>query len=284
MTDPVISVVIPVYNREGTIKECIESILKQTYTNFEIIVVDDCSKDKTADVVDDMNDERIRKVIRLPENHGACYARNTGAAAAKGKYIAFQDSDDIWYPEKLEKQFAFIEKNGYDLVFCGMHRQSNINSEKKYFPYYKLDTSDDIQEQLLYENCISTQCILIKKDIFETIKFNETVRRYQDWDFAIRAAEKATIAYQEEAMVYSIVQGNSISSTVSTFNALEVLYKNHYDKIIKNKNTNAHLLQRMGNALRKVEPKKAKIYYKKSLDVKFNLKVFVKYIICIVKQ
>ena len=114
-----ISVVIPSYNRENTISNSIESVLKQTYSDIEVIVVDDGSTDKTEDIVKGIGDNRIR-YIKLEKNSGACVARNIGIMNANGSYIAFQDSDDIWHPDKLEKQYQAIKKYNADLVFCKM--------------------------------------------------------------------------------------------------------------------------------------------------------------------
>ena len=88
-----VSVIIPVYNREKTIKKAIESVLEQTYTDLEVIIVDDCSTDKTIEVVESIADKRIR-LVKSPKNGGACKARNLGIDHANGELIAFQDSDD----------------------------------------------------------------------------------------------------------------------------------------------------------------------------------------------
>ena len=103
-----VSVIIPTYNRAKLIKRSILSVLNQTYQNFEIIVVDDGSADDTKSVVESFNNPKIR-YIRHDINKGQSAARNTGIKNAKGKYIAFQDSDDEWLPEKLEKQMSCFE-------------------------------------------------------------------------------------------------------------------------------------------------------------------------------
>jgi len=96
-----ISVIMPTYNRARTLKRAIDSVLAQTYSDIELIVVDDCSTDNTKDIVDKYSDERLR-YVRLKKNSGACVARNVGIEKAKGEYIAFQDSDDYWEKEKIE--------------------------------------------------------------------------------------------------------------------------------------------------------------------------------------
>ena len=107
-----VSIIIPMYNREKTIKMAVESILEQTCQDFELIIVDDCSTDNTDEVVASIKDERIR-YLKNERNSGAAVSRNRALREAKGRWIAFLDSDDLWMPEKLEKQISFMEKNDY---------------------------------------------------------------------------------------------------------------------------------------------------------------------------
>lgn len=108
-----VSIIMPSYNTAKFISETIYSVLTQTYTNWELIIVDDCSTDNTDEVAKPfLSDERI-KYIKNEKNSGAAISRNRALCEAKGKWIAFLDSDDLWLPEKLEKQIAFMEKNDY---------------------------------------------------------------------------------------------------------------------------------------------------------------------------
>ena len=113
MEPDLVSIVTPVYNSEKFIEETIKSVQDQTYKNWEWILVNDCSVDKSAEIIEQYikNDSRI-KLINLKENSGAAIARNTGIEQSKGKYIAFLDSDDLWVKEKLEKQIKFSKENG----------------------------------------------------------------------------------------------------------------------------------------------------------------------------
>ncbi len=110
-----ISVIIPTYNRGKIIGNSIKSVLNQTFKNLEIIVVDDGSKDNTKEIVDEFKDERVR-YIKLNNNTGAANARNIGIKNAIGQYISFQDSDDIFYPDKLERQLKNIIKFFYIFI------------------------------------------------------------------------------------------------------------------------------------------------------------------------
>ena len=107
---------MPSYNTGDYIKETIESVLSQTYSNWELIIVDDCSADNTDDVVAEFSDSRIR-YIKNEKNSGAAESRNRAIRESKGKWIAFLDSDDLWMPEKLEKQICFMEEKGYHFSY-----------------------------------------------------------------------------------------------------------------------------------------------------------------------
>lgn len=108
-----VSIIMPSYNTGRFIAETIESVIAQTYTNWELIIVDDCSTDNTDDVVSPyLSDERVR-YIKNEKNSGAAVSRNRALRKAKGRWIAFLDSDDLWLPEKLEKQLNFMNENGY---------------------------------------------------------------------------------------------------------------------------------------------------------------------------
>lgn len=122
-----VSIIMPTYNCGRFIAESINSVLAQTYTNWELLIVDDCSTDNTAEVVAAFNDPRIH-YQRNERNSGAAVTRNTAIRLAKGKYMAFLDSDDLWLPEKLEKQIAFMKQHGYAFTY---HAYTEIDEESK---------------------------------------------------------------------------------------------------------------------------------------------------------
>ncbi len=112
-----ISVILPTFNRGNLIEKSIKSVLNQTFNNIEILIIDDGSNDNTKDIIKNIDDKRI-KYIKLGKNKGACNARNVGIKKARGEYITFQDSDDILYPFKLEKQLKNLINNNSSLDFC----------------------------------------------------------------------------------------------------------------------------------------------------------------------
>ncbi len=127
MNEELVSIIMPTYNCAKFIGETIKTVIAQTYSNFEIIIVDDCSKDNTKDVVNSFDDERI-KYHRLEKNSGAAVARTTAMNMAKGKYMAFLDSDDLWMENKLERQLKFMKDNNYNIT-CTAYEQVNEDGE-----------------------------------------------------------------------------------------------------------------------------------------------------------
>lgn len=123
-----VSIIMPSYNTAAYIKQSIESVLKQSYTNWELIIVDDCSPDNTDEVIKSINDVRV-KYFKNDKNSGAAVSRNRALREAKGKWIAFLDSDDIWMPDKLEKQISFMEKNGYRFSYTN-YEEIDIDGNK----------------------------------------------------------------------------------------------------------------------------------------------------------
>ena len=201
-----VSVIIPAYNRENTIERAVMSVLNQTYKDLELIVVDDCSKDNTVEVLKSIEDDRL-KIIELEKNSGACVARNVGIENAQGDYIAFQDSDDEWLLDKLEKQMAIFEKEKVDLVFCAFNR-FGLGED---LTYPKLPEGIVERKVLLEDSRISTQTLIGKKECFEKIKFDPEMPRLQDYDITIRLSKKYRIYFVNQPLVNMYVQNDSIS-------------------------------------------------------------------------
>ena len=116
VVDGLVSIIMPSWNTERFISETIQSVIDQTYQNWELLIVDDCSTDNTDEVVASFKDDRI-KYFHNEKNSGAALTRNRAMREAQGEWIAFLDSDDLWMPEKLEKQITFMKENGYTLSF-----------------------------------------------------------------------------------------------------------------------------------------------------------------------
>ena len=207
-----VSVIIPAYNRAGTIERSVRSVLDQTVKELEVIVVDDCSTDQTESAVLQIHDSRVR-YDRLGEQSGACVARNRGVDLARGELIAFQDSDDFWKPEKLEKQLYALKVYGADICFSSLNRHYP-GSGKKDMVFPPDDTLSDgflDVHTLRRKSCVSTQTILSQKKIFEKYRFDPLVKKGQDYDWIIRAALEYSVYFIKEPLVEQYLQKDSIS-------------------------------------------------------------------------
>lgn len=130
MIEGLVSVIMPSYNASRFIAKSINSVLLQTYSNWELLIVDDCSKDNSAEIVRKFTDiDKRMKLFLLEKNAGAATARNVALEYAKGQYIAFLDSDDVWYEDKLEKQLTFMRQNSYAFTFSNYYVMEE-NGEK----------------------------------------------------------------------------------------------------------------------------------------------------------
>lgn len=215
-----ISVVIPTYNRAQIILPSIMSVLEQTLSPLEVIIVDDHSTDNTREVVESIGDERVKYVLNTRAK-GANGARNTGILLARGEFIAFQDSDDLWLPEKLEKQLDYMDKNSsVDMNFCSL-KFTNISRGK--VPKRKVQP-EELFSLLKRGNFISTQTIFIKKSIAEQSLFDENLKRFQDWDFCLRIAKNHLVHHLDEVLVNVEVQNDSISKKVNEIEALQQFF------------------------------------------------------------
>src|SRR5882762_7551871 len=190
-----ISVVIPVYNREHEVRRAIESVLAQTYASWELLIIDDCSTDHTQDSVGEyLKDSRIH-YFRQSQNRGAAAARNRGIGEARYDYVSLLDSDDAFHPEFLKQSVntvAVLQKP-YGFTYCGVGDISEVNGRE---PFPK--KTWQIQESLLgkkhpylYELQFGTSAgITFKKEIFSRVGyFDETLRAAEDTEFFIRASE-----------------------------------------------------------------------------------------------
>ncbi|MCD6400322.1 MAG: glycosyltransferase [Anaerolineales bacterium] len=249
---PTVSVIIPSYNREHQVGRAIQSVLDQTYKDFEIIVIDDGSIDNTEKVVKSFNDERV-KYIRQGSNGGAAAARNTGIKIAQGEYIAFQDSDDEWFPEKLEKQMKVFEDASPEVgvVYTGMWK---INREKRkywYTPRIKPEDGIVYEEALNRVRGIGLVAAVIKRECFNKVGvFDESLPRFIDLEFFIRLSQYYLFQHIDEPLVNYYHTENSISSNTEVLiTTYEQILKKHSYKIIGNRKSWASFQYLIGNTL-----------------------------------
>ena len=233
-----ISVIIPTYNRENLIGKAITSALNQTYKNLEVLIIDDGSTDNTKEIIDKFSDKRV-KYIKLKENLGGSNARNIGIKMATGKFISFQDSDDIFYPNKLEFQFNNMINQNSNLDFCKIKVIYN-NSVHYIIPFEHQEKNiirgNIFSELITHGNFISTQSILVRKKFIEKYSFDINMPRLQDYELILRMFPKVKISYTKKVLVELHIQKDSIQ------NSNEKLKKAIY--ILLNKNFNFNPTQK----------------------------------------
>lgn len=244
--DNLISIVLPTYNRRKTLKDTVDNILEQTYKNFELIIVDDDSTDGTEMMISQYNDNRII-YIKNSSNKGACYSRNRGVENARGIYIAFQDSDDLWKKDKLEKQIEFLINMDADITFCQMNRFDVNHKSLKMIPDKSFNKTFIKFDDLLLGNFVSTQTLLLKKTCFDNIKFDLHLPRFQDWDIMLQLSKLYKIVYHKESLVIQNIQNDSISmDQPKAINALQQIYEKYKYEFDSNKSAKSRFLDRYG--------------------------------------
>lgn len=204
-----VSIVTPSYNCTNYIHETISSVCSQTLTDWEMIIVDDCSTDNSVSVIKSCieKDSRI-KLIQLKENSGAAVARNTAIEAAQGRYIAFLDSDDLWLPDKLEKQLAFMQLNDYPFSYAA-YDKIDVNGQV----FGHVGVPDRVSYSDLLKMC-SIGCLtaIYDKEFFGKV-YMPLIRKRQDLGLWLRLLRKTNYAYGlNESLAQYRVRIDSISS------------------------------------------------------------------------
>lgn len=209
--DMKVSIIIRTFNRAHSLSNAIDSALRQTYEHFEVIVVDDASTDGTSDLLRSVHDRRLR-VLRHDTNLGVGAACNTGVHSAAGELVAWLDSDDLWHPDKLQRQVEFLRRNPHvAAVFsdvCIHDKDVEVPSLIHYMPAFRqiLDQSrrdsDIVVSQrnmylcLLREVPIKPTALMVRRSVFEQVGlFDETARSGEDWEFLLRVARIACFGY-----------------------------------------------------------------------------------------
>lgn len=217
MTNPFVSVIIPTYNRANTIGYCLDSVANQTYKNIEIIVVDDCSTDGTVGIVKKYPDVRVRCIV-LENNGGAQRARNRGIQEAKGEWIAFQDSDDEWMPEKLEKQVEVLSSVNFDestVVHTNVYKYYSKERRRELYGRPYLQGKDVYAKLLAHSPPIYQTMLTSKKALISIGGLNERVIAHQEWETSLRLSKSCQFLYVDIPLVlWYKHEGEQISKNV----------------------------------------------------------------------
>ena len=201
-----VSIIMPSYNTAKFIEESIESVLKQTYQNWELIIVDDCSNDNTGEVVSMFNDSRIKYLVN-ERNSGAAVSRNKAMKEAKGRWIAFLDSDDLWLPEKLEKQLSYMIKNNLFFTYTkyieinefGQENGSLLSGPRRITKFGMLNYG--------YPGCLT---VMYNADKVGLIQIGD-VKKNNDYAIWLRAIKKADCFLLDEVLAKYRRRRGSIS-------------------------------------------------------------------------
>ncbi len=220
-----VSVIIPTYNRSAVISKAIESVIAQTYEPVEIIIVDDGSTDNTEDKLADY----AGKIKYLYKKNGGCSsARNLGIKEANGEYVAFLDSDDAWYPQKLEKQVEKLSQNkDYGMVFSEIEL---IDEDNEHISYSKwrnnIKKDGDILLDFLKNPAITCSCLLVRKDVLSEVGFfDEQLSTGEDIDMVFRICSKYKAMLIDEPLVRYKKGKDSLSNNLFTKNRLKAIEK-----------------------------------------------------------
>ncbi len=213
--EPLVSIMMTTYNRAPLISEAIESVLMQTYQNWELIILDDASTDNTRDVVERWLDKDSR-IIYLPSsiNLGISKNRNRGFLTSLGKYIAVLDSDDYWIdPKKLTKQVDFLEKNPeYAVVGTNVAVvYDTANTPTAEFIYTKNDS--DIRSRMLWRNQFTHSSVLIRRQSLSDKPYDESLPLWEDYDLILRLGQVGKLANLPDKMTAYRRHSSNISKT-----------------------------------------------------------------------
>jgi glycosyltransferase involved in cell wall biosynthesis len=220
---PLISVVIPTYNRKQSISRALESVYDQSFGEFEVIVVDDCSTDGTPETLRAQNWPRLR-IIEHAENKGAAAARNTGFDAAKAPYVALLDSDDEWKPDKLSKQVDVLEERGHpdDVVIFG--RALRISDYGRMpNPERGPRPGEPIFDYLINDvGVLYPSSLLLSATLARRVRFDEEMLIYDDPDFGVRLAEATDnfVFLGDILNLYHIHEGEDHVSTSNRYHCV----------------------------------------------------------------
>ncbi len=231
--DPLFSIIIPTYNRADLLKLCLDSVVAQTYSNWEAIVVDNYSTDDNEEVALSYNDSRIR-FYKNHNNGIIAVSRNYGLSLAKGDFICFLDSDDMWTPDKLEKSLGYLSK--YDFIYHDMTIYQYLEDDITVLSKLKgrtLKKNQYINALLDGNPCINSSLVLSRTlvDKVGHISEDKEFLGVEDFDYELRMLKFAKAKYIPEALGYYYVGLSNVSNTEKQAIRMTVLYDKHLKNI-----------------------------------------------------
>lgn len=267
MKKPLVSIILPTYNRKHVIKKAVESVLNQTYRTFELIIIDDGSKDGTYNFIKNFSDKRI-KIIKLNKNCGQSHARNIGIKRSKGEFIAFQDSDDFWHKNKLEEQIQyFLDSKDPKLgvVYCLFERIIGP-SKRVLFPKPNLKKLEgDIHKILLNTAMIGLPTAVIKKECLDKLGgFDESMPALEDQDLFLRLSKQYHFGFINKILFTAYGKDNLSDDPKRIIPAIKKFIQNHYNDLsFDKKNLNKQYAKIADAYVRENNPLMAKKFFYK---------------------
>lgn len=228
-----ISIIVPTFNRAHMVTDTIDSILNQTFKDFELIIVDNYSTDTTEQVIKKYTDERLK--FHRHENGGVVAVnRNYGISQARGEYIAFCDDDDLWLPDKLEKQINELEKDSRPGLVCTNAVIFNETGDTVNFHDSGVTANDFILKSLLKTNRIICSSVLVRKSVLDDVGLMDTspdIFTAEDYELWLRIARKYHITYINEPLVkYRVHSGGYKKSSTAAMKRNRAVYKKLLNK------------------------------------------------------
>jgi glycosyltransferase involved in cell wall biosynthesis len=230
---PAVSVVLPTYNRAHLLPRAIQSVLDQTFSDFELIVVDDGSGDTTPEVMEQFSDPRVR-YVRYEPNKGANHARNVGIHESRAALIAFQDSDDDWFPDKLEKNMAAFADAGPEIgvVYSGYWKYMDADDNRMFIPFRWVKQREGwIHDELLRNNFVTTQAAVVRRECFDRSGYwLEGLPGKQEWELFLRISRDYQFRYIDEPLLNSRFTETGISNnSMGIYRSMETILEIHHD-------------------------------------------------------
>lgn len=254
---PLVTAVIPYYNRADTLPRALRSIEQQTYPDIEIVIVDDCSATGPEGVVAKMGLRRKVSVVRQPENRGASAARNAGMRAARGRFIAFLDSDDEWLPEKIEEQMRLVAQcDDWDNIFC-LSRTCIDWGDGRRTLTEPWNPAKDSAATFLFVRCgyLHVNSILLSSAIGKRLFFNEALKDYEDNLFVVEAAAQgARMLFAESAVSVYYRDGRPDQMTNKSNVENGYIFLDCAKGLLTKNETTGFIVQMMGDSLSSKQP------------------------------
>lgn len=233
---PLVSVIIPAYNHEMYIEEALQSVINQTYKNIQLIIINDGSTDGTGDIIVNFirNNNNFNIAYLSKSNEGICRTLNKGLLLAKGKYVAFLASDDMWTSDRIEKQVHLMEENANiglvfsDYYFIRLNQITHIKGTD-YKPIIKKCFINNIQnmnmyEKLLTDDIIPALTVLIRKECFDKVGGFDNNLKAEDHDMWLRIAKAFPMAFIDEPLAYYRIHDSNVSNNHASIDGIRTFF------------------------------------------------------------